>query len=70
MRGQTSPREHLDGEEVDSCQNRHVRSDEVLPCCVLAAFGCGRQAMTPKNIAYGLIRNNVTEVGQAPTIRS
>jgi transposase len=43
-----------------------MRSDEVLPgCCVLAALGCWRQAMTPKNIAYCLIRNSVTEVGQS-----
>jgi len=41
-----------------------MRSNEVLPVCVLAAPRCGSQAMTAKNVAYRLIRNNVTEVGQ------
>src|SRR5258706_7040454 len=42
-----------------------MRSDEVLPSCVLAALWRRRQAMTPKNIAYCLIRNSVTEVGHS-----
>ena len=29
--GQTSPGEHLDGEEVGAGQDRHVGGDEILP---------------------------------------
>src|SRR5438552_1894854 len=42
-----------------------MRSDEVFPGCVLAALRCGSYAMTAKDVAYRLIRNNVTEVGQS-----
>ena len=41
-----------------------MRSNEVLPVCVLATLRRRRQAMTAKDVAYRLIRNNVTEVGQ------
>jgi len=41
-----------------------MRSNEILPVCVLAALRRRRQAVTAKKVAYGLIRNNVPEVGQ------
>jgi len=62
--GQAAPREHLDCEEIDSGQDCHMRSNEILPVCVLTALRCQCLPMTAKKVAYGLIRNNVPEVGQ------
>ena len=37
--GQPSPREHFYSEEVDSGQNRHMRSNETFPGCILRVLG-------------------------------
>src|SRR6187402_3629089 len=58
VRGQASPGEQFDREEVDSSKNRHMRRDEVLPVCVLAALRCGGYAVTAKDVANRLILNN------------
>jgi hypothetical protein len=65
IRDQTSPREHLNREEIDSGQDRHMRSDELLPVCVLATLRRRRDAMTAKDVAHCLIRDNVAEVRQS-----
>src|SRR5712692_3916663 len=59
VRGQTSPREHFDGEEINAGQDRHMRSDQILPICVLATLRCGSHAVTAKDVSYRLIGNNV-----------
>src|ERR1700704_1065651 len=41
-----------------------MRSDEILPGCMLAALWRRSHAMTAKDIAYRLIRNDVTEIEQ------
>src|SRR6516162_9443670 len=38
--------------------------DEILPGCVLAAFGSGRDAVPLENVSDRLIGDLVTEVGQ------
>src|SRR5207302_6356791 len=35
---QSTPREHLDGKEINACQNSHMRSNEVGPVGVLASL--------------------------------
>jgi hypothetical protein len=64
VRSQTVPRQHFDSEEIDSSQDRHMRTDEVFPVCVLAALRRRSDAVTAKDVAYRLIGNNLTEVGQ------
>src|ERR1044072_2608376 len=60
--GQPLPRQHFDGEEIDSSENCHVSCNEFLPGGVLATFRRGRQAMATKNVSHCLMRNNVTDI--------
>src|ERR1700730_11013160 len=59
---QTAPGEDLDSEEVDTGQNCHVGSNELLPGRVLAAFRRWRDAMALQNVADGLIRYAIPEI--------
>ena len=62
--GETSPGEHFNGEEVGTCQDRHMGSDEILPCGSLASLGCRLDAVSAKDIAHRLIGNEVAEIGE------
>ena len=41
VRGQASPRQHFDREEVDSSKDRHMRSDESFQFVFWPRFGAG-----------------------------
>src|ERR1051325_2420181 len=45
IRNETTPGQDLNGEEVCSSKNRHVRGDEFLPTRALTAFRCWRDAV-------------------------
>jgi hypothetical protein len=62
--GETSPGEHFDGEEVGTCQDAHVRGDEILPGGILAPLGCRLDPVAAKDVAHRLIGNGVAEIGQ------
>ena len=62
--GETSPGEHFDCEEVGTCQDGHVRGDEILPGGILAPLGCRLDPVSAKDVADGLIGNGVAEIGQ------
>src|ERR1022692_1039039 len=47
--GETSPGEHFDGEELGTCQDGHVRGDEIFPGCILAPLGCGPDPVSAKD---------------------
>src|SRR5436190_1584682 len=47
--GETSPGQHFDGEEVGTCQDAHVRCDEILPGGILALFGCRLDPVAAKD---------------------
>jgi len=61
---QASPREHLHGKEVGSCEYGHVRPNELFPPRILAAFRCRPHPVPAENVADGLIRHVVSDVGQ------
>ena len=56
--------EHLDCNEVDSGQDRHMGFNELSPSRVLAPFRRRIDAVRPETIADRLIGNLVTQVGQ------
>ena len=62
--GETSPSKHLNREEVGSCQDGEVRGDEILPGSSLAAFRCRSNPVLAKDVAHGLIGNDMAEIGQ------
>lgn len=62
VRGQPSPREHFDREEIDASQNCHVDRDEILPICIQAALGPWSDTVPPQDVAHGLIREFVSKV--------
>src|SRR5215471_21377455 len=62
--GETSPGEYFDGEEVGTCQDGHVGSDEILPGSILAPPGCRLDPVSAKDVAHRLIGNGVAEIGQ------
>ena len=66
IRHEATPGEDFGAEEIRAGKNCHMRSDEILPGCVLAAFRRGGDAVPLENVADRLIRNVVTEVGQCP----
>jgi hypothetical protein len=68
--GEASPGEHFDGEEVGTCQDGHVRGDEILPGGILAPLGCRLDPVSAKDVAHRLIGNGVAEIARAPTMRS
>ena len=63
--GETSPGKHLNGEEIGTCQDGEVGSDEIAPGGSLAAFRCRRDPVPAKDVAHGLIGNSVAEIGQS-----
>ena len=60
---QSAPREHFDGREVYASQNCHVGLNEFPPCRVFAPLGRRLDAVPPQDVADGLVRHVVTEVG-------
>lgn len=64
VRGQAPPGEHFNGEEINACQHDHVRSNEVLPVRALALLRRRCDTVTAKDVAYGLIGNNMTQISQ------
>jgi hypothetical protein len=70
VRRQASPGEHLHGKEVGSREYGHVRPNELFPARIVAALGYRRDPMPTENVADGLIRHVVSDVGSAPAIRS
>src|SRR5215469_1811006 len=62
--GETSPGEHFDGEEVGTCQDSHVGSDEFLPGGILAPPGCRLDPVATQDVTHRLIGNHVAEIGQ------
>ena len=63
--GEPSPSKHLDSEEVGTCQDGEVGGDEILPGSTLAPLRCRLDAVPAKDVANGLIGNNVAEIGQS-----
>src|SRR5260370_18325894 len=53
--GQTSPGEHLDGEEVGAGQDGHLGGDEILPGGILAPLGCGLDPVSAKDVSHRLV---------------
>jgi hypothetical protein len=53
--GKTSPCEHLNGEEVGTCQDRHVGGDEILPGGILAPLGCRLDPVSAKDVSHRLV---------------
>src|SRR5262245_25695062 len=47
--GEASPGAHFYCEEVGSSQDGHVGGDEIFPCGVLAALGCGLDSISSKD---------------------
>ena len=68
--GKTSPGEHFGCEEVGTCQDGHVRGDEISPGGILTPLGCRLDAVAAKVVADRLIGNGMAEVSHAPTMRS
>ena len=64
VRGETSPCQHFEGEEVGTCQDGHVTGDEILPGGILAPLSCRLDPVPAKDIARRLIGNGVAEIGQ------
>ena len=62
--GKTAPGEYFNGEEVGTCQDRHVGGDEILPGGILAPLGCRRNPVSAKDVAHRLIGNGMPEIGQ------
>ena len=62
--GETSPSKHLNGEEIDTCQDGDVGGDEIAPGGSLAGFRCRLDAVPAEDVAHGLIGNNVAKIGQ------
>jgi len=62
--GETSPGKHFDGEEVGTCEDGHVRGNEILPGGILAPLGCRLDPVAAKDVAHRLIGNHVAEIGQ------
>jgi hypothetical protein len=67
---QATPSQHFHGEKINPRENRHVRGDELLPSRALALFRRWRDAITAQDIPHSVIGDNVTKIGQWPTIRS
>jgi len=67
--GEASLGEHFDCEEVGTCQDVHVRGDEILPGGILAPLGCRLDPVSAKDVSHGLIGNGVAETGQSSTMR-
>ena len=57
--GETSPSEHLNGEEIGTCQDGEVGGDEIAPGGSLAALGWRRDPVPAKDVAHGLIGDSV-----------
>ena len=57
VRHQASPRQHLDGEEVGSCEHVQAPADEFLPSCRLTPLGSGCEVVAAQDIAHCLVRN-------------
>src|SRR6266567_1515180 len=62
--GQATPRQYFNGEEIDSRHYGHVRTNEVRPCCGLAALRSRRNPKPPQNVADRLIGDLMTEVAE------
>src|SRR5215471_20162651 len=65
VRHQTTPCKHLDREEVNAGQHRHMRLNELLPGCCLAALRRRPNSMAPQNIPHAFIRHPIAEIGQS-----
>src|SRR5438477_9971708 len=61
---EAAPCQDLDGEEIRSRQNSHMRRDELFPSSLLAALGRGCDAVALQDVPDGLIRDLMTEVGE------
>jgi hypothetical protein len=55
IRHEATPGEDFDGEEIRAAKDCHMRSDEILPGCVLAAFRRRGDALPLENVSDGLI---------------
>src|SRR5215470_2809529 len=65
VRHQTTPSKHLDREEVNAGQHRHMRLNEFLPRCRLAALRCRRNSMAPQNTPHAFMRHPIAEIGHS-----
>src|ERR1017187_9047016 len=63
--GETSPSKHLNREEVGTCQDGEVGGDEILPGSTLAPFRCRLDPVPAKDVAHGLIGNDMAEISQS-----
>jgi hypothetical protein len=63
-RYQAPPRQDLDREEARSREHIHVPPDELLPSRHLTPLGSWCDVVAAQNVAHGLIRNVMTQVGQ------
>ncbi len=64
VRHQTSPRQHLDREEIGSGEHVHMPTDELLPGRRLTPFGSRCDVVAAQDVAYSLVRNMMAEVRQ------
>ena len=62
--GETSPGKHFDGEEVSTCQDGHVRGDEIFPSRILAPLGCRSDPVSAQDVSHRLIGDGMAEIGQ------
>ena len=58
------PCQYFDGKEIGAGKNCHMRSDEIVPGCVLSAFRRRGDAVPLENIADRLTGDVVTEIGE------
>jgi hypothetical protein len=59
---QATPGEHFDGEEINACQDGHMRPNEVCPVHVLPALRSRGDTEPAQNVTDGLIGDVVAEV--------
>src|SRR5260370_29812395 len=66
VRHQAPPRQHLDREEVGSCEHVHMPADELLPGPRLRPFGSRCDVVAAQDVAYSLVGTGMTQGGQHP----
>jgi hypothetical protein len=64
VRHQASPGQHLNREEIGSCEHVHMLADEILPSGRLTPFRWRCDVVAPQDVADGLVREMMAQVGQ------
>ena len=64
VRGETTPRQHFDSEEVAPASTAMCAAMKSFQVVFWLRFGAGRDAMAAKNVADRLIRDVMAEIGE------